>query len=90
MSSEQRDPRTPIEKVYDFTDSRLIDNYHRAGLLEADPEATYSLEHVMRLMRAAYWRGAEDQRLDPCSIDQAALEHVATIRAERDQDSATL
>lgn len=48
------------DQLADETDARLIELYQETGLLTAEADEEFSVEEVVRLMRAAYWAGVVD------------------------------
>ena len=74
MTEQNRDSRTPLERVADITDPKLFDLYHRNGLIESGEDIVYSRNEVMNIARDAYWCGAADKANDPEGVARTAAE----------------
>lgn len=87
MTQEIPDPRSEADLIADYSDIRLIDFYHQAGLLESKKDAVYDHGKVLDLVRAAYWLGTRDKEHDPGGIAKTKAEYTAAEQRRRENGS---
>ncbi len=63
--------------LLDYTDAKLFDLYHNAGLIEAVDNPAWSRENILALACAAYWIGAGDMSHDREGMSKVLAEHTA-------------
>jgi hypothetical protein len=77
------DRRDPVVRAWDHTDARLTDLFHALGLLTADDQAGFTRDDVLKLARAAYWRGVVDHQRFPDELARIGGDADAHARAQR-------
>jgi hypothetical protein len=67
--------------MHNPTDTRLIECYMAVGLFASREDAVFSLDDVVRIVRAAYWFGVRDYATDPAGVAEAEREYLRRMAA---------